>query len=180
MHLFNWVDLARIGLAPRQCECRVVPLDYRPLGHTTLTQTLIFENRQTLVVASQWRKTKRPRRVCLRGQQDCLSLSGLLPTMVFPVCVCRRNGGSLFVRWRGFQIGRWQPWYPWDVEQQVPYPWLRPTQPRWFLPTTQGESEHTFVQIQCGQSVPRRTGTNPHHRRSQPDKLFRRVSLPFS
>ena len=25
------MDLGRIGLPPRQCECRVVPLDYRPM-----------------------------------------------------------------------------------------------------------------------------------------------------
>lgn len=25
------MDLARIGLAPLQCECSVVPLDYRPI-----------------------------------------------------------------------------------------------------------------------------------------------------
>ena len=28
--LLIFVDLARIGLAPLQCECSVVPLDYRP------------------------------------------------------------------------------------------------------------------------------------------------------
>src|SRR3989344_8501886 len=36
----NLVDLARIGLAPRQCECRVIPLYYRPVGRI-LTQNFV-------------------------------------------------------------------------------------------------------------------------------------------
>src|SRR3989344_9689828 len=33
---FRIVDLGRIGLPPRQCECRVVLLDYRPYSASTM------------------------------------------------------------------------------------------------------------------------------------------------
>ena len=34
------MDLGRIGLPPRQCECRVVPLDYRPMRIGSLREKL--------------------------------------------------------------------------------------------------------------------------------------------
>ena len=39
---FLMVDLARIGLAPRQCECRVVPLDYRPVVRLSRTRLVSY------------------------------------------------------------------------------------------------------------------------------------------
>ena len=34
--LLTAVDLARIELASQQCECRVLPLDYRPIAKYSL------------------------------------------------------------------------------------------------------------------------------------------------
>ena len=54
-----FVDLCRIELPPRQCECRVIPLDHRPKnhkGHNILSQ----KNKKSIPLCLQYESNTHP------------------------------------------------------------------------------------------------------------------------